>query len=394
MAKPLPVSIPASARVSSFGETVFTTYTRLAQQHSAVNLGQGFPDFAPPEFVLEALREAALGFQQYAPLPGVPALLEAMTAKMAARLGREITAPQHVQVTVGATEALFAAMQAFVNPGDEVVVIEPFYDAYPADIVMAGGVPKFVALEPQGNDWLLDFDALEKAFTNKTRAVILNTPHNPTGKVFSAGELDRVVALAETYDALILSDEVYEHIAFSPHVSVAGRPGAWERTLTISSIGKTFSVTGWKIGWVVGPETLITPLRRAHQWIPFAVATPLQVASARILGEAETNGYYTELASLFRHKRDLLLAQLRETPFGALEPQGGYFVIADSSALGYKDDVALCNALPERAGVVAIPPSAFYSEAHKPLAKQLVRFAYCKSDEAILEAGRRLQGLL
>ncbi len=394
MAKPLPVTIPASARVSSFGETVFSTYTRLAQQHGAVNLGQGFPDFAPPEFALEALKEAASGFQQYAPLPGVPELLEAVAAKMAARLERELIAPQHVQVTVGATEALFAAMQAFVNPGDEVVVIEPFYDAYPADIVMAGGVPKFVALEPQGNDWLLDFDALEKAFTNKTKAIILNTPHNPTGKVFSAPELDRVVALATTYDALILSDEVYEHIAFSPNLNVAGRPGAWERTLTISSIGKTFSVTGWKIGWVVGPETLITPLRRAHQWIPFAVATPLQVASARILGEAETNGYYAELASLFRHKRDLLLAQLRETPFWALEPQGGYFVIADSSAIGYKDDVALCNALPERAGVVAIPPSAFYSEAHKHLARQLVRFAYCKSDEAILEAGRRLQGLL
>lgn len=393
MAKPISASIPASARVSSFGETVFSTYTRLAQQHSAVNLGQGFPDFPPPEFALAALKEAASGFQQYAPLPGVPELLEAVAAKMSARLGRELTAPQHVQVTVGATEALFAAAQAFVGPGDEVVVLEPFYDAYPADIVMAGGVPKFVALEPQGNDWLLDFDVLEKAFTNKTKAIILNTPHNPTGKVFTEGELDRIVALADKYDALIVSDEVYEHIAFAPHVSIAGRPGGWERTLTMSSIGKTFSVTGWKVGWAVGPETLITPLRRAHQWIPFVVATPLQVASAQILREAETNGYYAELERLFRHKRDLLLAQLRETPFRALEPQGGYFVIADSSALGYKDDVALCNALPERAGVVAIPPSAFYSDAHKQLAKHLVRFAFCKSDEAILEAGQRLKGL-
>jgi aspartate/methionine/tyrosine aminotransferase len=386
-------TLHVSRRTAPFGETVFTTYTRLAQQHGAVNLGQGFPDFPPPEFALSALREAASGFQQYAPLPGMPALLEAVAAKMSASLKRDLSVPENVQVTVGATEALFAAMQAFVDPGDEVVVLEPFYDAYPADILMAGGVPRFVALEPQGDDWVLDFDALEAAFTDKTKAVIVNTPHNPTGKVFTDIELDRIVALAACHDALIVSDEVYEHLAFAPHLGIAGRPGAWERTLTVSSIGKTFSVTGWKVGWAVGPEHLITPLRRAHQWIPFTVATPLQVASARLLEEAEQNGYYAELASLFRRKRDLFLAQLQGTPFRALEPRGGYFVIADSLALGFENDVALCNALPERAGVVAIPPSAFYSDAHKHLAKNLVRFAFCKSDETILEAGRRLRAL-
>ena len=387
-----PALVP-STRVSSFGETVFATYTRLAEQYGAVNLGQGFPDFAPPDFALDALRDAASGPQQYAPLPGLPVLLEAVAKKMSVSLGREVSAPENVQITVGATEALFAVMQAFVNPGDEVVVLEPFYDAYPADVIMAGGVPKFVALEPHGNDWTLDFDALTAAFTGKTRAIILNTPHNPTGKVFTAAELDQIVALAERYDALIVSDEVYEHIAFAEHVSIAGRPGAWERTLSVSSIGKTFSVTGWKVGWAVGPEALITPLRRAHQWIPFVVATPLQRASAELLKLAETNGYYAELVNMFQHKRDLLLAQLQGTPFRALLPQGGYFVIADSSALGYKNDIDLCNALPERVGVVAIPPSAFYSDAHKHLAKNLVRFAYCKSDEMVLEAGRRLQGL-
>ena len=381
-----------STRVSSFGETVFATYTRLAEQYGAVNLGQGFPDFAPPEFALEALREAASGPQQYAPLPGLPVLLEAVAKKLSV-LGREMSVPENVQITVGATEALFAIMQAFINPGDEVVVLEPFYDAYPADVIMAGGTPKFVALELRGNDWVLDFDALAAAFTNKTKAIILNTPHNPTGKVFTAAELDQIVALAERYDALIVSDEVYEHIAFTEQVRIAGRPGAWERTLTVSSIGKTFSVTGWKVGWAAGPEALITPLRRAHQWIPFVVATPLQRASAELLKLAETNGYYAELKSMFQHKRDLLLAQLEETPFRALLPQGGYFVIADSSALGYKNDIELCNVLPERVGVVAIPPSAFYSDAHKHLAKNLVRFAFCKSDEAILEAGRRLQRL-
>ncbi len=383
----------ASRRAASFGETVFATYTRLAQQHGAVNLGQGFPDFAPPEFALEALREAAGGYQQYAPLPGMPALLEVVAAKMSARLGRDLGPVPNVQITVGATEALFAATQAFIDPGDEVVVLEPFYDAYPADVVMAGGVPKFVALEPHGDDWVLDFDALGAAFSSKTKAIILNTPHNPTGKVFSAAELDRIVALCERYDALIISDEVYEHIAFTPHVSIAGRPGAWERTLSVSSIGKTFSVTGWKVGWAVGPSALITPLRLTHQWIPFVVATPLQAASARVLREAETNGYYAELRARFGAKRDLLLAQLQGTPFRTLKPQGGYFVVADSSALGYDDDVALCNALPERVGVAAVPPSAFYSDAHKQLARNLVRFAFCKSDEAILEAGKRLQGL-
>ena len=387
-------ALAPSTRVSSFGETVFTTYTRLAEQYGAVNLGQGFPDFAPPGFTLDALREAASGPQQYAPLPGLPVLLEAVAKKMSGSLGREVSTPENVQITVGATEALFAIMQAFINPGDEVVVLEPFYDAYPADVLMAGGVPKFVALEPHGNDWILDFDALAAAFTGKIKAIILNTPHNPTGKVFTAAELDQIVALAERYNALIVSDEVYEHIAFTEQVSIASRPGAWERTLSVSSIGKTFSVTGWKVGWAVGPEALITPLRRAHQWIPFVVATPLQRASAELLKLAETNGYYAELKNMFRRKRDLLLAQLEDTPFQAPLPQGGYFVIADSAALGYKDDVELCNALPERVGVVAIPPSAFYSDEHKHLAKNLVRFAYCKSDEAILEAGRRLQGLM
>ena len=390
-------ALAPSTRVSSFGETVFTTYTRLAEQYGAVNLGQGFPDFAPPGFTLDALREAASGPQQYAPLPGLPVLLEAVAKKMSGSLGREVSTPENVQITVGATEALFAIMQAFINPGDEVVVLEPFYDAYPADVLMAGGVPKFVALEPHGNDWILDFDALAAAFTGKTKAIILNTPHNPTGKVFTAAELDQIVALAERYNALIVSDEVYEHIAFTEQVSIASRPGAWERTLSVSSIGKTFSVTGWKVGWAAGPPSLITPLRRAHQWIPFVVATPLQKSvGCRLLGElAQTNGYYAELVKVcFAVNATCSWRSLKAHRFGHFLPQGGYFVIADSAALGYKDDIELCNALPERVGVVAIPPSAFYSDAHKHLAKNLVRFAYCKSDEAILEAGRRLQGLM
>ncbi|MBS3967441.1 MAG: aminotransferase class I/II-fold pyridoxal phosphate-dependent enzyme [Truepera sp.] len=378
----------ASQRVSGFSETVFAKYTRLAQAAGAINLGQGFPDFDPPEFVRAALREAASGYQQYAPLPGLPVLLEALAHK----LGPELSA-DHLQVTVGATEGLFASMQALLDPGDEVVLIEPFYDAYPADVTMAGGVPRYVPLTPLADGrWSLDLDELRAAFTPLTKAIILNTPHNPTGKVFTAAELDAVVALAEEFDAVIIADEVYEHIAFVPHLPVASRPGAWPRTITLSSVGKTFSVTGWKIGWAVGPQPLISALRLAHQWIPFAVATPLQQAAASILQQAEASGYYAELMALYRRKRDLLVAALAGSPLKPLTSEGSYFVMADSSALGL-DDVALCDALPGRVGVAAIPPSAFYSEAHKPLAKHLIRLAFCKSDEALCQAGERLKGL-
>ena len=380
-------------RIAPFGETVFAKYTRLAQEHDAINLGQGFPDFDPPDFALEALRSSAAQYQQYPPLPGMPALAEAVAEKMTARLGREVVPVQNVQITVGATEALYAAMQALIDPGDEVVLLEPFYDAYPADVMMAGGVPKYVPLHPQADGaWLLDLDELRGTFTSRTKAIMLNTPHNPTGKVFSESELDAIIELAHEHDAVILSDEVYEHITFAPHLCVASRPGGWERTLSISSIGKTFSITGWKVGWATGPEPLIHALRMAHQWIPFTVATPLQVASAEILRRAD-EGYYEGLARLYRSKRDLLVEALEETSFRPLTPQGGYFVMADSSALPYKDDVTLCENLPKDAGVGAIPPSAFYSAAHQSLAKHLVRFAFCKSDEAIAEAGQRLKNI-
>ena len=380
-------------RIAPFGETVFAKYTRLAQEHDAINLGQGFPDFDPPDFALEALKSSAAQYQQYPPLPGMPALAEAVAEKMTARLGREVVPVQNVQITVGATEALYAAMQALIDPGDEVVLLEPFYDAYPADVMMAGGVPKYVPLHPQADgEWLLDLDELRGAFTPRTKAIMLNTPHNPTGKVFGEQELGAIIQLAHEHDAVILSDEVYEHITFAPHLSVASRPGGWERTLSISSIGKTFSVTGWKVGWATGPEPLIHALRMAHQWIPFTVATPLQVASAEILRRAD-KGYYEGLARFYRSKRDLLVEALNETPFKPFTPQGGYFVMADSSALPYEDDVTLCENLPKDAGVGAIPPSAFYSAAHKSLAKHLVRFAFCKSDEAIAEAGQRLKNI-
>ncbi|HEX7002999.1 MAG TPA: aminotransferase class I/II-fold pyridoxal phosphate-dependent enzyme [Trueperaceae bacterium] len=383
-----------SRRIATFGETVFATYSRLARETDAIDLGQGFPDFDPPSLVIEALRDSVDGYQQYPPLPGWPALLEALAADKGGRLGRPLDPTGNLLVTVGATEALFSAMQAFIDPGDEVVLIEPFYDAYPADVIMAGGVPRFVPLEPQQDGrWLLDIDRLRSAFGKRTRMIVVNSPHNPSGKVFSADELDAIIELAEEFDALILADQVYEHISYVPFVDLLSRPGAWERAIAISSFGKTFSVTGWKIGWACGPAPLIATLRTAHQWVPFTVAMPLQEAAARVIRQAAGGSYYRELESAYRRRRDLLLAALAGTPFWALRPEGGYFIVADTEELDYADDVALCLDLPARAGVSAIPPSAFYSPGHRDLARNLVRFAFCKKDEAILEAGERLARL-
>ena len=394
-------------RISSFGETVFATYSRLAKELGAVNLGQGFPDFDPPQFALDALVNAAKGYQQYAPLYGMPELLEAVSTKMSGRLGRQLEPTENVLITVGATEALYASIQAIVDPGDEVILFEPFYDAYPADTIMAGGVPRYVPLHPQADGtWQLDFDELEQVFNNKTKAIIINNPQNPTGKVFSVEELDKIVALATTYNAIIISDEVYEHLvyeqtayeqtayeqtAYEPHTSIATRPGAWERTITISSVGKTFSVTGWKIGWAIAPKKIIDALCMAHQWIPFVVASPLQKASAQMLVEAENNSYYSELVTMYQAKRDLLFNALEQTPLKPLKPQGAYYIIADSSELDYENDVALCLDFPKRVGVVGIPPSAFYSAEHKHLAKNLVRFTFCKTDESLNNAAQRLK---
>lgn len=386
----------SSQRISSFGETVFATFTRLALEHNAVNLGQGFPDFAPPKMIMDAYRAAADEYQQYPPLPGLPALAKTVAEIKAKVTGQTLDSVANVQITVGATEGLFAIMQAFINPGDEVVLLEPFYDAYPADVIMAGGIPVYVPMQPQVNgEWLIDFDDLRKAFSDKTKAIIINSPNNPTGKVFSADEIDKILALATEFDTLIISDEAYEYIAFTPFVSPSSRPGGFERTLTVASIGKTFSVTGWKIGYVVGPAELVKAVRMAHQWIPFTVATPLQLASAVALKQAHQAGdtYFADLAHQFQSKRDILLEGLKGTPFKALSPNGSYFIVADSSELGYKDDLELCYDLPKRIGVVAIPPSAFYSPEHKYLAKHLVRFAFCKTDEALHEASKRFKNL-
>jgi len=383
----------SSKRIQGFSETVFSKYTNLAKKYHAINLGQGFPNFKEPDIIIDAYKQAAKEYQQYAPSTGMPIFNKQVAIAKSRLIGKELNPETNIQVTVGATEALFAITQAFINPGDEVVLIEPFYDAYPADIMMAGGVPKYVPLYPQKDgSWQLDFDELRAAFSKNTKAIFLNTPHNPTGKVFTASEIDKIIALAVEFDSLIVSDEPYEYSSFSDFVSPLSRENAWERTLAISSVGKTFSVTGWKIGYVTGHEKLITDLHLAHQWIPFAVATPLQIASAFAFEQAneESNSYFDDLKTSFIKKRDILAAALEKSPFKPLKSEGTYFIMADSSELAYKDDIALCDDMPKRFGVAAIPPSAFYCDEHKYLAKNLVRFAFCKTDEMLIEAGKRL----
>ncbi len=382
-------------RTEPFGETIFSEISALALAHGAINLGQGFPDFAPPDFVLEAARASLEGgLQQYARGAGHLPLTEAIAAEASASFGRSLDPASEITVTVGATEGLFASMLALLDPGDEVILLEPFYDSYPANALIAGAVPRFVPLHPGADGrWRLDPDELRAAFSSRTKLLVLNTPHNPTGKVFTREELELCASLCLEHDALALCDEVYEQLRYDgrAHVRLATLPGMWERTVTLSSAGKTFSVTGWKIGWAIASPALSLGIRRLHQWIPFAVATPLQAAVARALVAAAARGYYDELRAFYSARRAELVAILRDAGLRPLVPEGAYYVIADTSALGASDDTSFCRQLTTEVGVAAIPPSAFYCEAHRPLARQLARFCFCKRPETLAAAGERLR---
>ncbi len=393
-----PRSPRGAQRTQQFGETIFSEFTALAQEHGAVNLGQGAPDFAPPDFVLQAGRAAMEAPEhQYARGAGHLPLVEALAAQLSPSFGRDIDPLTEITITVGATEALFVATMALVDPGDEVILVEPFYDSYPADAFIAGGVPRYVPLRPdeQGR-WALDPDELRAVFSDRTRTIFLNTPHNPTGKVFSRAELQLIAKLCQQHDVIAVCDEVYEHIVFDglQHTRMAELDGMWERTVTISSAGKTFSVTGWKIGWIVAPADLIGAIIRVHQWIPFSVATPMQAAVCRALTEAPRRDYFAWLRRMYQDKRDRLVESLEATPLTPFVPQGTYFIVADTSALGgFADDVEVCRYLTTEVGVAAIPPSAFYSEPHKHLARDHARFCFCKEDATLDAAAERLAGL-
>src|SRR6478735_2217088 len=287
----------AAERIRGFGTSIFTEMSRLAAEHQAVNLGQGFPDFPGPDFVKEAAKAAIdANLNQYAPSHGTPRLRNAIAATFEQRTGRAVDADAEITVTSGATEAIFDIIQALLDPGDEIVFFEPFYDSYKASAVIAGAVPKFVTL--QAPDWSFDPEALRNAITPRTRAILLNTPHNPTGKVFSQQELELIAGLAQEHDLVVITDEVYDRILFdgAEHISIATLPGMWERTLTINSTGKTFSMTGWKIGYAIGPASLNAAVRAVHQFVTFASQTPFQEARALALETAGKRGYYDQLS--------------------------------------------------------------------------------------------------
>jgi N-succinyldiaminopimelate aminotransferase len=377
-------------RVSKFGTTIFFEMTNLANQYQAVNLGQGFPDFSGPDFIKQAaIRAIQADINQYAPGSGRPLLREAIAQKVARYYGLPVDPASEVTVTHGATEAIFAAILGLVNPGDEVILFEPYYDSYLPSVQIAGGVPRFYTLRPP--DWTIDARQLTNLFTDKTKLIIVNTPHNPTGKVYSEAELRLIAELCQQHEVIALVDEVYEHIVFDKrkHISLAAMPGMSHRTVTISSAGKTFSMTGWKVGWTVAAPELTQAVFRIHQFVTYSGAAPLQEAVAIALQSADD--YYAELSAMYQANRDFLAGALSEAGLKPIMPQGTYFIMVDISQLDFPDDVTFCRYLTTEIGVAAIPPSAFYLDPAD--GAKLARFAFCKTRPTLEEAARRLQKL-
>ena len=379
-------------RVAGFGTTVFVEINDLARQRNAVNLGQGAPDFDGPPEVLAAAVTAINGqLNQYAPGIGMPLLREAVARHAERFYDQKIDSQTEVLITSGATEAVFASILGLADVGDEVIVFEPVYDSYVPNMVMAGVKPRYVPL--RGDHWNFDADELAKAFNPRTRAIIVNTPHNPTGKVYSREELSLIADLCRKHQVVAITDEVYEHILYDgiAHTRLATLPGMAQRTLTISSVGKSFSVTGWKIGWAIGPADLINAVNRAHQFITFAVASPLQAAAATAL--TLPLKYFQDLQMSYQSKRDRMLDVLGQAGFRVLKPQGSYFIMADWRNVAprhVKDDVQFARWLTIEIGVACIPPSAFYQETDKEMGRHLARFAICKKDETLAAAAERL----
>jgi N-succinyldiaminopimelate aminotransferase len=367
--------------------TIFTTMTALAESTGAINLGQGFPDEDGPEIVIDAAVAALRGgHNQYPPLPGIPALRKAIADHQQRRYGIALDPERQVQVTFGATEALAAALLALVRPGDEVAMLDPSYDSYAAVVALAGGVPRPIPLEPPA--WRVDPAAVEAAVSDRTRVLLVNSPHNPTGRVLGSEELDVLAEACCRHDVVALTDEVYEHLIYDgEHVPIATREGMAERTISVSSLGKTHSFTGWKIGWATGPAELVSAVRGVKQFLTFAGGTPLQHAAVVALEQAEEEP--AKLASSLAAKRDLLAGGLRTAGFEVLHTSGTYFLTADARPLGSDDAVALCERLPHEAGVVAIPLSAFTAESAERV-RPLVRFAFCKRREVLEDAVARL----
>ena len=384
-----------ATRLHGLGTTIFAEMSALAVATGSINLGQGFPDTDGPALVAEAAVRAireGLG-NQYPPGPGIPQLRQAVAAHQAEWYGLHFDPDTEVLITAGATEAIAAALLALVDPGDEVIAFEPYYDSYAACIAMAGGVRVPATLRPPTPEqprWHPDLDALAASITDRTRVLLLNSPHNPTGMVLDDAELRRLADLAIAHDLIVITDEVYEHLVFEgAHIPIATLPGMRARTVTISSSGKTFSFTGWKIGWVTGTPELVSAVRTAKQFLTYVSGGPFQYAVAEAL--KLPRDYYTEMCESLRARRDLLASGLAQIGFGVSATEGTYFITTDIRPLGADDGIAFCRALPERCGVVAIPNAVFYDD--KQAGAPFVRFTFCKKPDVLNEALDRLSVL-
>lgn len=378
--------MPTTAtRLAGFTESVIRGMTRLANEHGAINLSQGFPDFDPPEAVLAALERATRGpFHQYAVTWGAPRFREALARKVHRFSGLEIDPDQHLVVTCGSTEAMMVAMMTACNPGDRVIVFSPFYENYAADAILSGAEPVFVPLRPPGFGF--DPDELARAFEQGAKAIIVCNPSNPTGKVFTREELLQILALAERHDAFVITDEPYEHIVYAPHehVHFAALPGAFPRTITCNSLSKTYSITGWRLGYVQAAPEVIAQARKVHDFLTVGAAAPLQEAA--VAGLELPDSYYEELRSNYAAKRDLFLDCLRRTGLSFSEPQGAYYVLVDVSPLGFATDTEAAEMLVKEIGVAGVPGSSFFREPEH----RFLRFHFAKKEETLRAAGERL----
>ncbi|MCI9348120.1 MAG: aminotransferase class I/II-fold pyridoxal phosphate-dependent enzyme [Oscillibacter sp.] len=377
-----------SARTADFTDSVIRRMTRISNQHGAVNLSQGFPDFQPPKAILDRLAEVSSeDFHQYSITWGAQNFREALAEKQSRLMGRTIDPNGEITVTCGSTEAMMAAMMTVANPGDKVIIFSPFYENYGADTILSGAVPIYVPLTPP--DFHFDPEALEDAFRQKAKALVLCNPSNPCGRVFAREELEIIAGLAEKYDAYVITDEVYEHIVYAPHKHTyfAALPGMWDRTISCSSLSKTYSITGWRLGYTIAPPEITERIKKVHDFLTVGAAAPLQ--EAVIPGLRFGQDYYDELLAEYTHKRALFLKGLDDLRIAHTNPEGAYYVLLDISEYGYESDLTFCEDLAREVGVGAVPGSSFFREP----VNHLIRLHFAKKDETLLDALNRLESM-
>jgi len=391
--------LTGSKKATQFTESVIREMTRLADAHKAVNLSQGFPDFAAPQAVKDAACAAInADDNQYAVTWGQRPLREAVAREFTRRYGVEVIADEQVTVCCGCTEATMATMMAIIDPGDEVVVFEPFYENYGPDAILSGATPRYVTLHPPtaasgpGSTWTFDPDELAAAFNAKTKAIMLNTPNNPTGKVFTRDELEAIAALCRKWDTFAISDEIYEHIIYDgqQHIPIATIPGMADRTITINGLSKTYSVTGWRVGWTISPPSVTTAIRKVHDFLTVGAPAPFQAAGAVALGLPDD--YYAKMAAGYQRRRDVLLDILTKHHFTCYKPLGAYYIMTDISTFGFRDDVEFVKYLIKDVGVAGVPGSSFYKDPSK--GRTQLRFCFCKKDATLTAADERLVKLV